>query len=86
MTLDEAREVLAGTAWAHETPLVALFDELTERYNESLVDGTGKERPGKVTRAFADCTLGHVASGGVVQLVISLRQQNGLPLYETVKD
>ena len=83
MTLDEAREVLESAAWMHKVPLVTLFDELMKLYNEPFVDkGTGKKRLGKVARAFADYTRAHVSSGRVVQLLVSLRQQNGLPLYE----
>lgn len=82
MTLKEVREVLAGAAWTRGTPLVALLDEIVEQYDESLVDSEGKEYSGKITRAFADYRHGHVSSGRVVQLLISLRQQNGTPLYE----
>jgi hypothetical protein len=82
MTLNEAREVLRGATWAHETSSVVLLDELVKRYDEPVVDrGTGKQYPGKITRAFTDYERSCVASGRVVQLLISLRQQNGIPLY-----
>ena len=82
MTLKEAHEVLAGAAWGRKAPLVALFDELVEQHNKPLFDSEGKRYPGKIERAFMDHTLGYVASGRVVQLLVSLRQQNGMPLYE----
>jgi len=81
MTLNEAREVLAGAAWTRETPLVALFDEIIEKYDKPLIDQEGKQRPSAVTRRFADYQRGQVSSGRVAQLVVSLRQQNGMPLY-----
>ena len=81
MTLNEAREVLKGAVWAHETPLVALFDEIVERHNEPFASAAGNKQPGKITRAFADYMQAYVSSGRVVQLLISLRQQNGMPLY-----
>ena len=81
MTLNEAREVLAGAAWTRETPLVALLDEIVERYDVPITDREGKQWPGKITRAFADYRRSHVSSGRVVQLLISLRQQNGMLLY-----
>ena len=81
MTLNEAREVLAGAAWTHETPLVTLFDEIVEWYGAPTTDKDGNKRPSKIVRAFADYKRGHASSGRVVQLLISLRQQNGLPLY-----
>jgi hypothetical protein len=68
--------------WAHETPLVALFDELVKLRDEPVADrDTGREYPSKITRAFADYMQAHVSSGRVVQLLINLRQQNGMPLY-----
>jgi len=83
MTLNEAREILASAAWSRKTPLIALFDELVKLYNEPVTDrNTGKRHPGKVARAFTDYKRSHVASGRVVQLLISLRQQYGMPLYE----
>lgn len=81
MTLNEAREVLEGAAWTRETPLVALFDEIVERYDTQFVSAEGIKQPGAITRAFTDYERSHVSSGRVVQLLISLRQQNGMPLY-----
>lgn len=81
MTLIEAREILAGVAWTRETPLITLFDEIVKRYDAPTTDKDGNKRPSKIVRAFTDHKRGHVSSGRVVQLLISLRQQNGLPLY-----
>lgn len=81
MTLNEAREVLGSAVWAHETPLVALFDEIVKRYGAPTTDKDGNKRPSKIVRAFTDYKRACVSSGRVVQLLISLRQQNGLPLY-----
>lgn len=81
MTLDEAREVLAGAAWTRETPLVALLDEIVGRYNMTTSDSVGNKQPGAITREFAGYRRSQVSSGRVVQLLISLRRQNGMPLY-----
>jgi len=83
MTLDEAREILGSAAWIRETPLVTLLDEIVKLYDAPVIDrDTGKEYPGKITRAFADYKRGYVSSGRVAQLLVSLRQQNGMPLYK----
>lgn len=86
MTFNEIREILSKATWPRETSLVALFDELIENYNVPLkrkhYDGTGEEQPGRVTQAFADVSQPSFASGQVVQLVLSLRHANGLPIYE----
>ena len=90
MTLNEAREVLAGAAWMRKTPLVDLFDEIVERHDEPhpLTDaaGTITMRPGEITLVFADYNLARAPSGRVVQLLMGLRQQYGMALYEVTKE
>ena len=74
MTLEEARTICENAAWTRKISLVKLFDELVEEAGNS----------NKVKGALGSYSTSE-ATGLIVAVILGLRREIGLKLYELSK-